>query len=37
MAAARIAAHSGVTLFAETFPTRIERGRSPPVERTLPG
>ena len=34
MAAARIAAHSGVTLFAETFPTRIERGAGlPPVER----
>lgn len=34
LAAARIAAHSGVTLFAETFPTRIERGAGvPPVER----
>ena len=34
MAAARIAAHSGVTLFAETFPTRIERGAGlPPIER----
>ncbi|MBR9869761.1 MAG: acetolactate synthase large subunit [Gammaproteobacteria bacterium] len=34
MAAARIAAHSGVKLFAETFPTRIERGAGlPPVER----
>ena len=34
MAAARIAAQSGVTLFAETFPTRIERGAGlPPVER----
>ncbi|WP_323752401.1 acetolactate synthase large subunit [Marinobacter sp.] len=34
MAAARIAAHSGVKLFAETFPTRIERGVGlPPVER----
>jgi acetolactate synthase-1/2/3 large subunit len=32
--AARIAAHKGVTLFAETFPTRIERGAGlPPVER----
>lgn len=32
--AARIAAHSGVTLFAETFPTRIERGAGlPAVER----
>ena len=32
--AARIAAHNGVTLFAETFPTRIERGAGlPPVER----
>ena len=34
LAAARIAAHSGVTLLAETFPTRIERGAGlPPVER----
>lgn len=34
IAAARIAAHNGVTLFAETFPTRIERGAGlPPVER----
>lgn len=34
MAAARIAAHNGTTLFAETFPTRIERGAGlPPVER----
>lgn len=34
LAAARIAAHSGVKLFAETFPTRIERGAGlPPVER----
>ncbi|MFP5382775.1 MAG: acetolactate synthase large subunit [Gammaproteobacteria bacterium] len=34
LAAARIAAHSGVKLFAETFPTRIERGVGlPPVER----
>ena len=34
LAAARIAAHSGVVLFAETFPTRIERGAGvPPVER----
>ncbi len=34
IAAARIAAHSGVKVFAETFPTRIERGAGlPPVER----
>lgn len=34
LAAARIAAHCGVKLFAETFPTRIERGAGlPPVER----
>jgi len=34
MAAARIAAHNGVKLFAETFPTRIERGAGlPAVER----
>ncbi|MBN7771481.1 acetolactate synthase large subunit [Marinobacter daepoensis] len=34
LAAARLAAHQGVTLFAETFPTRIERGAGlPPVER----
>lgn len=34
LAAARIAAHSGVTLLAETFPTRIERGAGlPAVER----
>lgn len=34
MAAARIATHTGVKLFAETFPTRIERGVGlPPVER----
>ncbi|HEY7871441.1 MAG TPA: acetolactate synthase large subunit [Rudaea sp.] len=34
LAAARIAAHSGVTLLAETFPTRLERGAGlPPVER----
>ena len=34
LAAARIAAHSGTILFAETFPTRIERGAGlPPVER----
>ena len=33
-AAAKLAAHSGVKLFAETFPTRIERGAGlPPVER----
>lgn len=34
MAAARIAAHNGATLFAETFPTRMEKGAGlPPVER----
>jgi acetolactate synthase-1/2/3 large subunit len=34
LAAARIAAQSGVRLFAETFPTRIERGAGlPAVER----
>ena len=34
LAAARIAAHSGVQLLAETFPTRIERGAGlPGVER----
>ncbi|MDP5209362.1 acetolactate synthase large subunit [Microbulbifer sp. 2205BS26-8] len=34
LAAARIAAHSGVVVFAETFPTRIERGAGlPSVER----
>ena len=34
LAAARIAAHSGVQLLAETFPTRIERGAGlPSVER----
>lgn len=34
LAAARIAAHSGVTLLADTFPTRLERGAGlPPVER----
>ena len=34
MAAAKIAAKHGVKLFAETFPTRIERGEGlPPVER----
>ncbi len=34
MAAARLAAHSGVTLLAETFPTRMERGAGlPPIER----
>jgi len=33
-AAAKLAAHSGVTLLAETFPTRMERGAGlPPVER----
>ena len=34
LAAAKIAANNGVKLFAETFPTRIERGAGlPPVER----
>ncbi|MBS0317939.1 MAG: acetolactate synthase large subunit, partial [Proteobacteria bacterium] len=34
LAAARIAAHTGVTLLAECFPTRIERGAGlPAVER----
>lgn len=34
MAAAKVAAANGVTLLAETFPTRIERGEGlPPVER----
>ncbi|MCC2674067.1 MAG: hypothetical protein K0R58_1014 [Ramlibacter sp.] len=34
LAAARIAAHSGVKVLAETFPTRLERGAGlPPVER----
>ncbi|MFS1524261.1 acetolactate synthase large subunit [Microbulbifer sp. 2304DJ12-6] len=34
LAAARIVAHSGVVVFAETFPTRIERGAGlPAVER----
>jgi acetolactate synthase I/II/III large subunit len=34
LAAARIAAHGGVKLLAETFPTRFERGAGlPPVER----
>ncbi len=34
LAAARIAAHSGATLLAEVFPTRLERGAGlPPVER----
>jgi acetolactate synthase-1/2/3 large subunit len=34
LAAARIAAHNGVTLLAETFPTRLERGAGlPPIER----
>lgn len=34
MAAAKLAAHSGVTLLAETFPTRMERGAGLPyVER----
>lgn len=34
LAAARIAAQCGITLLAETFPTRIERGAGlPPVDR----
>ncbi|MCH8497434.1 MAG: acetolactate synthase large subunit [Marinobacter sp.] len=34
LAAARLAAHSGVKLFAETFPTRMERGAGLPyIER----
>ncbi|MBE0482933.1 MAG: acetolactate synthase large subunit [Bacterioplanes sp.] len=34
MAAAKLAAHCGIKLLAETFPTRIERGAGlPPVER----
>ncbi len=34
LAAAKLAAHSGVILMAETFPTRMERGVGlPPVER----
>lgn len=34
LAAARVAAHSGVKLLAEVFPTRLERGAGlPPVER----
>ena len=34
MALARIAAQTGATLFAEVFPTRLERGAGlPPVER----
>ncbi len=34
LAAARMAAHSGVKLLAEVFPTRLERGAGlPPVER----
>ncbi|AGI24078.1 hypothetical protein H681_11040 [Pseudomonas sp. ATCC 13867] len=34
LAAARIAAHSGVKLLAEVFPTRLQRGAGlPPVER----
>ena len=34
LAAAKLAAHSGVTLLAETFPTRIERGAGLPyIER----
>jgi acetolactate synthase-1/2/3 large subunit len=34
LAAARIAAHCGVKLYAEVFPTRLERGAGlPPVER----
>ena len=34
LAAARIAAHSGVKVFSEVFPTRLERGAGlPPIER----
>ena len=34
LAAAKLAAHSGVTLLAETFPTRMERGAGLPyIER----
>jgi acetolactate synthase I/II/III large subunit len=34
LAAARLAAHNGVVLYAETFPTRLERGAGlPAVER----
>ncbi|KPQ28798.1 MAG: acetolactate synthase I/II/III large subunit [Marinobacter excellens HL-55] len=34
LAAAKLAAHNGIKLFAETFPTRIERGAGlPAVER----
>ncbi len=34
LAAAKLAAHSGVVLMSETFPTRMERGAGlPPVER----
>jgi acetolactate synthase I/II/III large subunit len=34
LAAARIAAHGGVKVLAEVFPTRLERGAGmPPVER----
>lgn len=34
LAAARLAAHCGVPVFAEVFPTRLERGAGlPPVER----
>ncbi|PXX92393.1 acetolactate synthase large subunit [Marinobacter vulgaris] len=34
LAAAKLAAHSGVVLMAETFPTRMERGAGlPPAER----
>ncbi|TVQ29206.1 MAG: acetolactate synthase large subunit [Wenzhouxiangella sp.] len=34
LAAARLAAHSGVKVFSEVFPTRLERGAGrPPVER----
>ena len=34
LAAAKLAAHSGVILLAETFPTRMERGAGlPPIER----
>lgn len=34
LAAARLAAHAGIKVLAETFPTRLERGAGlPPVER----
>ncbi|MGY8635380.1 acetolactate synthase large subunit [Bradyrhizobium sp. 14AA] len=34
--AARIAAHSNVTLFAETFPTRMQRGAGLPTVERIP-